>query len=76
MKQKLSNWLPMANCVGLSFVCVIGYLSRSPASWIIPFLCFLPMCFLFVAAVTSNLQQEVRELREQVTKLQGKRVGS
>jgi hypothetical protein len=34
------------------------------------------MCFFFVGVVTSNLQREIRELREQVAKLQEKRAGS
>jgi hypothetical protein len=76
MKQKIGHWLPMAFCVALAFICLTAVLSRSPSAWIIPFLCFLPMCFFFVAAVTSNLQREIRELREQVAKLQEKRVGS
>jgi hypothetical protein len=46
------------------------------SSWAIPFLCFLPMCFFFVAAVTSNMQREIRELRKQVTDLQAKQVSS
>jgi hypothetical protein len=45
-----------------------------PTAWVIPFLCFLPMCFYFVATVTSHLQQEVRELQEQVAKLQEKQL--
>jgi hypothetical protein len=76
MKQKIGHWLPIVFCVCLSFICLAGFLSRSPNSWVITFLCFLPMCFFFVAAVTSNLQREIRELREQVAKLQEKRVGS
>jgi hypothetical protein len=76
MNQKIGHWLPMAFCLSLSFICLAGVLSRSASSWNIVFLCFLPMCFFFVAAVTSNLQREVRELREQVAKLQEKRVGS
>ena len=75
MKQKIGHWLPIAFCVGLSFICLAGVLSRSPSSWIIPFLCFLPMCFFFVAAVTSHLQRQVVELQEQVAKLQEKRLG-
>ena len=73
MKQKLGHWLPIAFCTSLSFICVVGFISRSPNSWIIPFLCFLPMCFFFVAAVTSNLQGQIRELKEQVAQLQEKR---
>ena len=51
-------------------------MNRSPSSWAIPFLCFLPMCFFFVAAATSGLQREVRELREQLAKLKDKQAGS
>ena len=75
MKQKISHWLPMAMCASLSLICVAAFIGFTTA-WVIPFLCFLPMCFFFVAAVTSNLQREVRDLREQVAKLQEKRVGS
>ena len=75
MKQKVGNWLPMAFCASLSLICVTTAIRFSTA-WVIPFLCFLPMCFFFVAAVTANLQREVCELREQVAKLQEKRVGS
>ena len=69
MKQKPPNWLPMGFCAALSLICVTTFIGF-PAAWVIPFLCFLPMCFFFVAAVTSSLQREVCELREQVAKLQ------
>jgi hypothetical protein len=75
MKQKIGHWLPMAMCVGLAFICVTGFVFFSPSCWIIPFLCFLPMCFFFVAAVTSGLQREILDLREQVAQLQEKRGG-
>jgi hypothetical protein len=75
MKQKLGNWLPMGFCAALSLICVTAFIGF-PTAWVIPFLCFLPMCFYFVATVTSNLQREIRELREQVAKLQEKRVES
>jgi len=79
MKQKISHWIPMGFCACLALISLptqIFFSSGSSGAWVIPFLCFLPMCFFFVAAVTSNLQREVRDLREQVAKLQGKRVGS
>jgi hypothetical protein len=74
MKQKLQNWVPMVFCASLSLICVGAFIGSSTAG-VIPFLCFLPMCFFFVATVTSNLQREVRELREQVAKLQEKQAG-
>jgi hypothetical protein len=77
MRQKISHWIPMAFCAALACICLpIVIIRISGDAWVIPFLCFLPMCFFFVAAVTTNLQREVRELREQVAKLQGKQVAS
>jgi len=48
-------------------------MNRSPSSWAISFLCFLPMCFFFVAAATSSLQREVRELRKRLADLEQKK---
>ncbi len=73
MIQKLGNWIPMGFSAALSLICVSTFISF-PTAWVIPFLCFQPICFMFVATVTSNLQREVRELREQVAKLQEKQV--
>ena len=73
-KQKVGNWLPMAFCASLSLICLIAFISSGKDVWVIPFLCFLPMCFFFMAAVTVNLQREVRDLREQVAKLEGKQI--
>lgn len=76
MRQKIRHWLPAAFCAALACICVVSFISRSSGPGIIPFLCFLPMCFVFVAVVTSTLQREIRELREQVVKLQEKKIGS
>jgi hypothetical protein len=72
MKQKLAPWLPPIYCSVLSLICLAAFLIRSQSEWFITFLCFLPMCFFFAAIATSNLQREIRELREQVAKLQEK----
>jgi fucose permease len=72
MKQKLGPWLPAIYCAILSLICLAAFLIRSESEWFIIFLCFLPMGFVFAATVTSNLQREIRELREQVEKLQEK----
>ena len=73
MKQKISHWIPMSFCAFLALISLPLIISLRNTGWAIPFLCFLPICFFFVAAVTSNLQREVRDLREQVAKLQEKR---
>ena len=67
--QSIAHWTPVAFCAFLSYIALRGDMNRSPSTWAIPFLCFLPMCFFFVAAATSSLQREVRELREQLAKL-------
>lgn len=76
MKQKIRHWTPTVFSVLLSFICLASFFSRPSSPWTIPFLCFLPLCFFFAATVTSNLQREICELREQVAKLEEKRVGS
>jgi len=40
------------------------------------FFSFLPMCFIFVGAATSQMQKEIRELRKQVVDLQTKQSSS
>ena len=59
----------MGFCAALSLISVTTFIA-SPGAWAIPFLCFLPLCSMFVATVTNNLQRELRELREQLAKLQ------
>ncbi|MES2466388.1 MAG: hypothetical protein V4675_03715 [Verrucomicrobiota bacterium] len=71
MREKISHWLPVGFCVAMSVSCVVTFIGF-PGAWVIPFLCFLPMCFLFVGAVTTKLQQEVQELRARIEELQRK----
>ncbi len=61
----------MGFCSSLSLICVTAFIA-SPGPGVVPFGCFLPLCFMFVATVTTNLQREVRELREQLAELQRK----
>ena len=68
MKPKIANWIPAIFCACLSLICIAALLASS-TGWMIPFLCFLPMSFFFTATVTSRLQREIRELREQVAQL-------
>lgn len=70
-------WVPMAFCAFLAVVTVAANLGLSFANGsdvgggMIAFLCFLPMCFYFVGAATSQMQAEIVELRRQVAELQG-----
>jgi hypothetical protein len=71
-------WVPMAMCAALSLITIVANLWLSVVNhtdvggWAITFLCFLPLCFYWVGAINSQLQGEIRELRQQVVELQGK----
>ncbi len=74
MRQKLEHWVPMVLCIALSFISMVACaVSPSGAAGLFSFFGFLWMCFYHMGHVTTNLQREVRELREQVTMLQEKR---
>jgi hypothetical protein len=69
-------WAAAGFCAFLSLitVCTNLWLSFRNGSdyggWAIGFLCFLPLCFYQVGATIYQMQREILELREQVTKLQ------
>jgi len=42
--------------------------------WKPVFFSFLPVCFYFVGAATSQMQKEILELRNQIVDLQSKQV--
>ena len=76
MKQTLKtlgHWTPAAFCAFISFAALFA---PSGSDWWRPaFFAFLPMCFFFVGAATSQMQREIRELRKQLAESQEKRVG-
>ena len=73
MKQTLGHWTPAAFCAFISFTALFA---SSGSDWWRPaFFAFLPMCFFFVGAATSQMQREIRQLRKQLTGLLEKRVG-
>jgi MFS family permease len=74
-------WVPMGFCTGLSIITIVAMIwmmaanSTSEGGWAIVFLCNLPLCFMFVGFMTSHLQREIRELREQIAVLQKTNAG-
>jgi hypothetical protein len=78
MRLTLAPWLAAVFCAILSLLTVVSNLWLSVANqsdvggWAIPFLCFLPMCFYFAGAGIFHMQAEIRELKKQVSELQGK----
>ena len=74
--QTLGHWAPVAFC---AFICLIVLFTPSSGNiewWKPVFFSFLPMCFFFVGAATSQMQKEIRELRKQVADLQSKQASS
>jgi len=64
----------MGFCAALSLICLVSYIgtswingTESSGNWVIPFLCFLPMCFYFVGLSMMQMQREIGELRKQLT---------
>lgn len=79
--ERAVQWVPFGFCVFLSLVTIALNLwlsianGASAGGWAVAFLCFLPMCFFFVGAATSQMQGEILELRRQVVELQAKKAG-
>lgn len=73
-KQKTQHWVALFFCACLGLIVIVTSLlfSTSLPVGMIPFLCFLPMCFFYVGLTTSSLQREIRELRQKVSDLQSK----
>jgi hypothetical protein len=74
------HWVPVAFCAFLCLLALVGAITSAffqggtAMGWWMPaFFSFLPMCFFFVAAITTSLQQEILELRQQVEALQAER---
>jgi hypothetical protein len=77
-RLRVLPWIPLAFCAALSLITVVVMLateaigSKSSSGWGIGFVCFLPMCFFFVATMTTHLQGEIRDLRDQLAELRKK----
>ena len=70
--QRIRDWIPAIFCAVLSAITLISDLAletSSLLSGLIPFLCFLPMCFFFVGTVTSTLRKDNAALRKDIEEL-------
>jgi hypothetical protein len=74
--KTITHWIPAAFCAFLSLLALSMQIGSDSGAWKPAFYCFLPMCFFFVGAATSQMQKEIRELRKQVTDLQSRQVSS
>ena len=74
MRQTVIHWIPAAFCGFISLIALFASVGSDAGWWRPTFFAFLPMCFLFVGAVTSQMQREIHELRKQLAELQEKQV--
>ena len=71
MREKIWPWLPAIMCAVLSLITVVtdifGRFTTGTANLgLSTFLCFLPMCFIHVGIMLSNLRDENRELKRRL----------
>jgi hypothetical protein len=77
-KQAIRPWVPAGFCAALSVITIavslcISVFNRSSNEWLSGlsgFLCFLPVCFVWVGQLLSEMRSEISELRKQVVELQ------
>ncbi len=72
--QRFPDWTPAAFCAVLSGITLISGFAIQTSSFLsvlIPFLCFLPICFFFVGSVTSTLRKDNALLRDELDELRG-----
>lgn len=74
-RRTVLPWVAAGFCTGLSIITICQNLWLTVANrsdtggWAIVFLCFLPMCFIFVGGAMSEMRREISELRIEVAEL-------
>jgi hypothetical protein len=68
------HWASVAFCASLCAITLVqsigGAFSEGLGrNWQLVFLAFLPMCFYYVAAVTTDMRRQILELKTQVEQL-------
>ena len=71
-RRTMGHWIPAVFCAFLSLIALFGSSVSDSRFWEPAFFAFLPMCFFFVGAATSQLQRDILELRKQVSELREK----
>jgi len=71
--KTITHWIPAAFCAFISLIALVASVGSPDAGWWRPaFFAFLPMCFFFVGTATTQMQRELRALRQRLTELEQK----
>ena len=70
MRQAIRPWVPAAFCAFLSLLALSMQIGSDSDAWKPTFYSNLTMCFIFVGFVISNMEREIRELRQRLTDLE------
>ena len=71
MREKLMPWMPAIFCSVLSLITVVTdivgrFVTGTANVGLTAFVCFLPMCFLFVGVMLKSLRDENQELKRRL----------
>jgi len=71
--KTITHWIPAAFCAFISLIALFASAGPPDSGWWRPaFFAFLPMCFFFVGAATTQMHRELRTLRQRLTELEQK----
>ena len=71
--KTITHWIPAAFCAFISLIALFASVGSPDSGWWQPaFFAFLPMCFFFVGAATTQMHRELRGLRQRLTELEQK----
>jgi|HubBroStandDraft_6_1064221.scaffolds.fasta_scaffold3651512_1 hypothetical protein len=69
-RERTQPWVAAGFCAFVSLITVAVNLSRLESTGMNPFLCALPMCFVFVAYPMILMRKEIEELRSRLDEVQ------
>jgi hypothetical protein len=67
-RERAQPWVAAGFCAFLSLMTVAVNLSRLESTGMNPFLCALPMCFVFVAYPMILMRKQIEDLRSRLEK--------
>lgn len=73
-RKKLLPWVAAGFCAFVSTVTIVtniilSFVTHTSVNDTLVFLCFMPMCFVFAGAAMYEMQREIRELKQQLGRL-------